>query len=134
MIEQSALIKYRQEKYGLYIFWQIILDICKLVLEAVKAEYTVWKMRICGDKDMAVGIVTGMVLLIVVLKHRARMVLHLLVQMILGGTSIYFINYFLSKNGISTIIALNPLTLLTSGLLGFPGVFLLYAIQFLLYV
>lgn len=83
---------------------------------------------------MAIGIVTGIVLLIGLLKYKARVLLQILVQMILGGICIYFVNNFLAQNGISTIIALNPLTILTSGLLGFPGVFLLYAVQFLTFL
>ena len=84
-----------------------------------------------GEQSMMIGIVTGLVLLIALLKYKARIILHILVQMILGGISIYLINLFLAQKGISTIIAINPLTILTSGLLGFPGVFLLFSIYFL---
>ena len=84
-----------------------------------------------GNEGLIIGAVTGIVLLIGVLKYKSGIVLKVIVQMILGGVSIYFVNYVLVQKGIPTIIAINPLTLLTSGILGFPGVFLLFAIHFL---
>lgn len=84
-----------------------------------------------GNESIIIGIVTILVILISLLKYKAKLLLRVLVRMILGGISIYFINLILGKNGISTIIAINPLTILTSGLLGFPGVFLLFAVYFL---
>ena len=83
-----------------------------------------------GNEGLIIGAVTGIVLLIGVLKYKSGIVLKVIVQMILGGVSIYFVNYVLAQKGIPTIIAINPLTLLTSGILGFPGVFLLFAIHF----
>ena len=84
-----------------------------------------------GNESIIIGIVTILVILISLLKYKARLLLRVLVRMILGGISIYLINLILGQNGISTIIAINPLTILTSGLLGFPGVFLLFAVYFL---
>ena len=84
-----------------------------------------------GNESIIIGIVTILVILISLLKYKAKLLLCVLVRMILGGISIYFINLALGQNGISTIIAINPLTILTSGLLGFPGVFLLFAVYFL---
>ena len=84
-----------------------------------------------GNESIIIGIVTILVILISLLKYKAKLLLRVLVRMILGGISIYFINLILGQNGISTIIAINPLTILTSGLLGFPGVFLLFAVYLL---
>lgn len=84
-----------------------------------------------GSEGLIIGIVTILVILIGLLKYKARLLFRVLVRMILGGISIYFVNFILGQNGISTIIAINPLTILTSGLLGFPGVFLLFAVHFL---
>ncbi|MBE5851541.1 MAG: transcriptional regulator [Lachnospiraceae bacterium] len=84
-----------------------------------------------GNEGLIIGIVTSVVILISLLKYKAKLLLRVLVRMVLGGISIYLVNFILGQNGISTIIAINPLTILTSGLLGFPGVFLLYAVHFL---
>jgi inhibitor of the pro-sigma K processing machinery len=49
---------------------------------------------------------------------------------ILGAIAIYFINAALGKIGISSVVGLNPLSVLTSGILGFPGLAALYGIGF----
>jgi inhibitor of the pro-sigma K processing machinery len=51
------------------------------------------------------------------------------VRVIVGACLIYFANVCLSDLGLSIAVGLNFLTLLTSGILGIPGVFLLYGIQ-----
>ena len=43
---------------------------------------------------------------------------------------IFFVNEFLEFENISVRVGMNPLTLLTSGVLGTPGVALLYGIAF----
>lgn len=43
---------------------------------------------------------------------------------------IFFVNEFLGAQGISVQVGLNPWTVLTSGILGTPGVALLYGISF----
>lgn len=84
-----------------------------------------------GQAEWTIGLVTSFVVLIVILKSRASMLLRFLVQAVLGGILIYGMNqFFLSQNLVSTI-ALNPLTVLTCGFLGIPGVLLLFCIQIL---
>lgn len=78
-----------------------------------------------------IGLATFFVVLIVILKSRAGMVLRFLVQAVVGGVLLYGMNqFFLTQNLVSTI-ALNPLTILTCGFLGIPGVFMLFCIQIL---
>ena len=55
-------------------------------------------------------------------------ILNFLLRGILGTIAIYFINGALAKMGISLGIGINAATVLTSGILGFPGVVVLYAI------
>lgn len=81
--------------------------------------------------EWMIGLVTSLVVVIVVLKSRASIVFKFLLQAVLGGILIYGGNYFLASQNIVSIIALNPLTVLTTGLLGFPGVLLLFCIQIL---
>lgn len=81
--------------------------------------------------EWMIGLVTSFVILIAILKSRANMAFRFLVQAVIGGILIYGMNqFFLSQNAVS-IIALNPLTVLTCGFLGIPGVLLLFCIQIL---
>ena len=41
---------------------------------------------------------------------------------------IFFVNYFLDSRGIDMAVGIGPVSLLTSGVLGIPGVALLYGI------
>lgn len=52
----------------------------------------------------------------------------LLVRMVLGMGSIYYINQLLADRQINLYVGYNIISLLTSGSLGFSGVVLLYAI------
>lgn len=78
-----------------------------------------------------IGLVTFFVVLIVILKSRANVVLRFLVQAVVGGALIYGMNQFFLAQNLVSIIALNPLTILTCAVLGIPGVFLLFCIQIL---
>lgn len=55
-------------------------------------------------------------------------ILNFLLRGILGTIAIYFINGALAKMGISLGIGINAATVLTSGILGIPGVAALYGI------
>lgn len=52
-----------------------------------------------------------------------------LLRGILCGLVIYFANIGFAKAGISIAVALNSASLLTSAILGFPGLLLLYGIK-----
>lgn len=69
-----------------------------------------------------------LVLIIALLKRRAQVVLNFLVRMALGITCIIFVNQLLEMQGIAVAVGINPITLLTTGMLGFSGVALLYGI------
>lgn len=84
-----------------------------------------------GQAEWTIGFVAFLVVLIVILKNRARMLFRFLIQALLGSILIYGVNqFFLTQNLVSTI-ALNPLTILTCGFLGIPGFLLLFCIQIL---
>lgn len=81
--------------------------------------------------DISLAIVAslcGVVLLIAFMKQRAQLLLAFLVRMIVGAAAIYFINGFLAEQGIPVAVGLNPISLLTTGILGSSGLALLYAI------
>ena len=81
--------------------------------------------------EWMIGLVTSLVVLVAVLKSRANMVFRFLVQAVLGGILIYGMNQFFLSQNIVSIIALNPLTILTCGFLGIPGFLLLLGVQIL---
>lgn len=54
--------------------------------------------------------------------------LNIIMRSILGTISMYFINSWLETAGISVAVGINAFTVLTSGILGFPGILALYGI------
>lgn len=59
-----------------------------------------------------------------------RIMVNFFVRIIVGIALAFFVNEFLSSQGISVQVGINPITVLTSGILGVPGVALLYGISF----
>ncbi len=68
------------------------------------------------------------VLLIGAIKRRTEWLLNAVMRSILGTIAIYFVNLALGALGISLGVGINAVTVLTSGILGFPGVLALYGI------
>ncbi len=73
--------------------------------------------------------VCGLVLLILVMKKKARFFLNFLLRAGAGAAMIMWVNSILIQQGIVLSVGLNPWSLLTSGSLGIPGVALLFAIS-----
>ena len=59
-----------------------------------------------------------------------RAAVNFFVRSVIGIALIFFVNEFLSLQGISVSVGMNPGTVLTSGILGVPRVALLYGIGF----
>ena len=55
-------------------------------------------------------------------------VLTFVIRAMVGMAVIFFVNYFLDLRGIDMAVGLSPVSFLTSGVLGIPGVALLYGI------
>ena len=55
-------------------------------------------------------------------------VLNIVIRAMVGMAVIFFVNYFLDLRGIDMAVGLSPVSFLTSGVLGIPGVALLYGI------
>jgi len=89
------------------------------------------EVRDLEQTEWMIGLIASFVVLIAILKSKANMVLRFLVQAVLGGILIYGMNQFFLAQNVVSIIALNPLTVLTCGFLGIPGVLLLFCIQIL---
>lgn len=54
--------------------------------------------------------------------------LNVILRMILGTIVIYFVNDILIKAGVFLEVGINPVTVLVSGILGFPGIVGLYGL------
>ncbi len=68
------------------------------------------------------------VLLIGAVRTKMEWMLNIVMRSILGTIALYFINIMLASAGISLPIGINALTILTSGILGIPGLVALYGI------
>ena len=65
-------------------------------------------------------------------KWGTNIAVNFLVPGIVSFAIIFFVNRFLDGQEISACVGMNPVTFLTSGILGFPGVAMLYGISFYL--
>ncbi|MCD7725232.1 MAG: pro-sigmaK processing inhibitor BofA family protein [Clostridiales bacterium] len=70
------------------------------------------------------------VLLIGAMGRKVEWLVNFILRAVMGVVGIYFANYFCSIQNISAAVGINPLTVLTSGFLGFPGIIVLYGINF----
>ena len=61
-------------------------------------------------------------------EQKPHILVNFLVRAIIGIA--IFVNEFLASKGISAQVGMNPMTFLTSGVFGIPGVALLYGITF----
>lgn len=62
------------------------------------------------------------------MKWFSDMVINFLIRMMIGVALIFLMNQFLVEKQIDIQVGLNPVTAITSGTLGVPGVCLLYGI------
>ena len=72
--------------------------------------------------------VCGIIMLILLVKTNSNLLLKLTIRSLIGSIFILVGNYILQLYGFSFNIGLNPGTVLTTGILGFPGVILLFSI------
>ncbi len=78
---------------------------------------------------LIIGILV-VVLLIGAMKSRGEWIVNFLLRGVLGMMSVYFLNLFLGDIMPGMGVGYNPITFLTTGILGFPGVAMLYGINF----
>ena len=70
----------------------------------------------------------ALVLAVGLVRKKTEWMLNILMRGILGTVAIYFINDTLVSMGVPVEVGINPVTVLTSGILGFPGIIALYGI------
>ena len=74
-------------------------------------------------------IIIAIVLLFIAIKRKSVIIINFVLRGVLGTIAIYLINQTLLWQGMEFSIGINPLTVLTSAGLGFPGILLLYGIK-----
>lgn len=79
---------------------------------------------------MVIVAVCAAILLISALKRQKEWLINLLFRTVTGTLGIFFINLGLANWGMQSTIGINTVTVLTTAILGFPGLFLLYGIHF----
>lgn len=83
------------------------------------------------DKTFGIFFIAGVCIFILILgalKQKMGFIINFISRAIVGTAAIYFINILCSNQNISLYVGINPLSVLTSGSLGFYGVALLYGI------
>ena len=73
--------------------------------------------------------VCGILFFIIAVKSNSHLIINLLLRSLSGSIMIFFINKFLESSEIFALVGLNLGTVLTAGILGFPGVVLLFGIK-----
>lgn len=68
------------------------------------------------------------VLLIGTMRKKLEWLLNMAMRSILGVIAIYFVNTVLAAMGITLGVGINEITILTSGILGIPGLLALYGL------
>ena len=64
------------------------------------------------------------------MKWISDVIVNFFVRMVIGIALIFFINQFLVSNEIDVNVGINPVTVVTAGTFGVPGVCLLYGMVF----
>lgn len=83
-----------------------------------------------GNGMLAILGVCAVVLIIGAMGRKVEWLVNFILRAVMGTVGIYCLNYFLESQQLHFAVGINPLTVLTSGLLGFPGVAVLYGIHF----
>lgn len=77
---------------------------------------------------MAIVFVCILVLLIGAFGRKVEWIINFVLRAVMGTIGIYFLNNFLLVRHISVSVGINPMTVLTSGILGFPGLVAIYSV------
>lgn len=86
-------------------------------------------MNQAGSSIVIIGMLF-IVIFIGAIRRKAEWIINFVLRMVFGVIAIYFFNVALKTYGVETSVAINLISILTSGFLGIPGVCVLYGIQF----
>ena len=71
------------------------------------------------------------ILCMISLRKKMEFLLNFMLRAVTGMIAVFLINEALGAQNVSVLVGINPWTALTSGILGIPGVALLYGIRLL---
>lgn len=71
------------------------------------------------------------ILCVISLRKKMEFLLNFMLRAVTGMIAVFLINEALAAQNVSVLVGINPWTALTSGILGIPGVALLYGIRLL---
>lgn len=74
--------------------------------------------------------VCALILLMGAVRKKKEWLLNLVLRTVFGTLAVLSVNMMMEKAGMTVAVGLNPVTLLTSAFLGFPGLAALYGVQF----
>ena len=77
---------------------------------------------------LMIGAACLLVLLVAAMRSRTQILMNFILRAVLGLLLIYFVNAFLDGRGIPIHVGLGAVSLLISGVLGAPGVLMMYGI------
>lgn len=88
-----------------------------------------------GNMNSQTGVIAivgvcALILLMGAVRKKKEWLLNLVLRTVLGTLAVLSVNMMLEKAGMTVVVGLNPVTLLTSAFLGFPGLAALYGVQF----
>lgn len=69
------------------------------------------------------------VILYSIIKSRLDIIVNFILRIFVGTTLVYIIDLCIKYSGFNNTVGINPFTILTNGVLGLPGVMLLYLIS-----
>lgn len=75
-----------------------------------------------------------LVLLIGAFRKKKEWLINFILRAVTGTAAAFFLNGFLVSQGLSIAIGINPITVLTSGILGIPGLMVLYGINLFMFL
>lgn len=88
-----------------------------------------------GNMNSQTGVIAivgvcALILLMGAMRKKKEWLLNLVLRTVLGTLAVLSVNMMMEKAGMTVVVGLNPVTLLTSAFLGFPGLAALYGVQF----
>lgn len=84
-----------------------------------------------GQRGIVVIVgVCALILLISAVRRKAEWLLNLVLRAVLGTLAVAMVNVWMTEVGMTVLVGVNPISVLTSAFLGFPGLAALYGIQF----
>lgn len=76
-----------------------------------------------------IGIAAALVLIFITVKSKQEFLINFILRAVLGTLGLLVLNSLAGKAGLDWQVGIGPFAVLTSGILGFPGLLLLYGIR-----